>query len=30
MEVSATGGGWGGIGRMWEVGGLVGRRAVGR
>jgi hypothetical protein len=30
MEVSAKGVGWGGVGRMREVGGLVGRRAVGR
>jgi len=30
MEVSAKGRGWGGVGRMREVGGLVGRRAVGR
>jgi hypothetical protein len=30
MEVSAKVGGWGGVGRMREVGELVGRRAVGR
>jgi hypothetical protein len=30
MEVSAKGGGWGGVCRMREVSGLVGRRAVGR
>jgi hypothetical protein len=30
MEVNAKGGGWGGFNRMREVGGLVGRRAVGR
>ncbi len=30
MEVRAKGGGWGAVGRMREVGGMVGRRVVGR
>jgi len=30
MEMSAKGGGWGEVGRMREVDGLVGRRSVGR
>jgi hypothetical protein len=30
MKVSAKGDEWGGVCRMREVGGLVGRRAVGR
>jgi hypothetical protein len=30
MEVRAKGGGWGAVGRMRDVGGLVGRRVGGR